>query len=200
MLSLVLHGRMWQTRLVPNISAPCALFAVIQRHEISSSFSSTMHIEGIPSALARFHESCRIAEFSDDSLEQPLRGGQCHVYKLSFANQETWAVRIPSGLNPDVSSVMMKDETDLLKRLQESGFRWSPVLKGVELDDTNPVGHPFMVYEWVAGEPLSWTDQFPLKTEQRQHLLRQLALILLSLIVCTGKGTQSTMHSCEILN
>jgi aminoglycoside phosphotransferase (APT) family kinase protein len=115
----------------------------------------------------------------------PIQGGQCKIYRVVFSDDITWAVRLPTRLSSEAASQVLREENQILRRLQASGFGWSPKLVGEELDHNNPVGFPFSVYEWMPGDPLRWTADTPANRGTRQHLLNQLAEFQLALISCT---------------
>lgn len=144
--------------------------------------------DNIPAAVSAFHPSRLIPEFSDDCFNKPFQGGQCTVYKVHFHDGKTWAVRVPNRLDSQAAGCILAQENELLRCLNDVGFRWAPHFIGEALSCDNIVGFPFVVYEWIAGSPLEWSTSYPPTRKLRDKLIEQLAEVLLSLVSKTGKG------------
>jgi hypothetical protein len=98
------------------------------------------------------------------TLAGQFRGGQCRIFKLSFKDKESLAVRVPlymSTSSQDEAIHGIKIEAELLKTLEMKGFHWAPRCRGYNLTFDNPVKHPFIVLCWVEGSKLIWDDTFP---------------------------------------
>ena len=162
------------TRVPPHTSNSCAICR-----------PTMLCPANIPSAVSKFRQDRSLPTFHGDSLSIPIQGGQCKIYRVVFVDGITWAVRLPTRLSSEAASQVLREENQILRRLQGSGFGWSPKLVGEELDHDNAVGFPFSVYEWMPGEPLTWTVDTPMSRSTRQHLIEQLAKIQLALISCT---------------
>ncbi|KAJ0163946.1 hypothetical protein CTA2_2076 [Colletotrichum tanaceti] len=125
------------------------------------------------------------------SLDEQFRGGQCHIYKLSFLDEadsearKSLAVRVPLYM-PDGDGMIsaLRTEWQTLLKLQEKGFVWSPEPLGCSLTFDNPVKHPFLVLRWIEGSHACWNDTFPARP-LRDKFLMQLAGIQTCLIECT---------------
>lgn len=138
-----------------------------------------------------------IRRFNDDgnitlrALWPPEMGGQSIVYRVYIPGRLDWAVRVPVRLSVAAARDVIEVENTLLRRLEVAAFPWSPRVLGEELNDSNPVGFPFSVYNWLPGKPLKWNIMAPLSLKVRQRFLRQFTQAFLSLISCTtvdGKG------------
>jgi Ser/Thr protein kinase RdoA (MazF antagonist) len=136
-------------------------------------------------------------------LDSEFRGGQCHIFKVSFQDAASFAVRVPlymgnaGGL--DAKTEALQTEMQNLQVLETKGFPWSPRCRGHSLTFDNAVQHPFLVLTWVDGKQLSWDDDSPPR-EVRDKVLGQMASIQLALIECTlEKGSTATVALFERL-
>lgn len=121
------------------------------------------------------------------SLDAMFDGGQCRVYKLSFQDRESVAVRAPrhmSGGSPDGIISALRTEHETLQTLEAKGFRWAPECHGSSMTFDNPVRQPFLVLAWAEGSNLVWNKGCPPRP-LRDTLLGQMAEIQASLIECT---------------
>ena len=121
------------------------------------------------------------------SLDEEFSGGQCHVYKLSFQDQESLAVRMPLHMSfnrPDDIIRALSAEQRTLQTLEMKGFRCAPRCRGSSLTFDNPIKFPFILLTWADGSILRWCDDSPSR-DLRDNLLGQIATIQLSLIKCT---------------
>ncbi|KAF2137780.1 uncharacterized protein K452DRAFT_235383 [Aplosporella prunicola CBS 121167] len=143
--------------------------------------------ENIPNAVAKFGLDGSIPEFADGTLSRPLRGAQCHVYKLVFRDRTTWAVRVPIKLSINSAIDVTAGENEILRQLEASGFSWSPKLIGEELNFHNPVQFPFTVYNWIPGKQL-----------QSQCLLDYLTRIIDNRVIriCRGQLKGFRIRDC----
>ncbi|KAI0388554.1 hypothetical protein F5Y17DRAFT_196022 [Xylariaceae sp. FL0594] len=127
-------------------------------------------------------------------LDGKFRGGQCRIFKLSFRDKESLAVRVPlymSVRNQSKKIHVVKMEVEILQMLEAKGFRWAPKCRGYSLSFDNPVKHPFIVLTWVEGSRLHWNERFP-GQPHRDNFLGQIASIQLSLIECTLENRPTT--------
>ncbi|KAK3938555.1 kinase-like domain-containing protein [Diplogelasinospora grovesii] len=127
--------------------------------------------------------------------EDHFDGAQCRVFKVTFSDGESWAIRMPihmTGLAQQNVIAIMQGEVTMLQQLERSGFRWSPRIQGVSLTFDNETGYPFMALRWIPGSCLSWSPDHPGR-DIRDKVLRQLAAIQLELVGCTieDKGSAS---------
>ncbi|KAH8198648.1 hypothetical protein TruAng_007189 [Truncatella angustata] len=128
--------------------------------------------------------------FCNGTDTSPISVGACQIYVVKFTDGTTWAVRIPrhtnSHLPPDSISTIVEVEMRTLAELSQAGFHWSPRLIGGDASFNNPIGHPYLVVNWVHGSVLKWTDTTP--HQQREKILRQLVDIQLELLNRTKKS------------
>lgn len=125
------------------------------------------------------------------ALRPPEIGGQSIVYQVYIPGRVDWAVRIPVRLSVTAAKDVIEVENTLLRRLEVAKFPWSARVLGEELNDSNNVGFPLSVYNWLPRKPLEWNNMEPPSLKVRQRFLRQFAQAFLSLISCTrvnGKG------------
>ncbi|KAL7919521.1 hypothetical protein ACQKWADRAFT_329559 [Trichoderma austrokoningii] len=118
------------------------------------------------------------------SLDEEFDGGQCRVYKLSFEDQESLAVRLPLHMRasrPDDVLSALRSELQTLQTLETKGFPWAPRCRGSSLTFDNP----------AEGSTPPWTDDFPPRP-LRDKLLGQMAAIQVSLVECTRETGSAT--------
>ncbi|KAH8745786.1 kinase-like domain-containing protein [Diaporthe sp. PMI_573] len=128
------------------------------------------------------------------SVDAEFDGGECRVFKLSFKDEASLAVRVlhpTDDSNHDNTIATVQTEVRILQTLEEKGFRWAPRYCGASLTFDNPVKHPFIVLTWVEGFPLRWGENFP-PQPLRDALLAQIASIQHSLITCTLENGSTT--------
>ncbi|KND86390.1 hypothetical protein TOPH_08994 [Tolypocladium ophioglossoides CBS 100239] len=123
-----------------------------------------------------------------------FNGGECRVFKLSFEDQASVAVRVrhpTDDSSHDDTIAIVQTEFRILQTLEAKGFHWAPRCRGASLTFDNPVKHPFIVLTWVEGFPLFWDEDLPPRP-LRDALLSQIASIQLSLITCTLENRCTT--------
>lgn len=121
------------------------------------------------------------------TLRQYFDGGQCRVFKVTFADGESWAVRVPLFVrhaSQDTIIHLLESEAQILEELETKGFPWAAKLRGRSLNFDNVIGYPFIALTWIPGSQLSWTDEIPTRT-LRNKILHQVAMLHTSLIECT---------------
>ena len=128
------------------------------------------------------------------SLDGKFSGDECHVFKISFRDEASVAVRVPHAagdISHDDMIASTRIEMHVLQRLEAKGFPWAPKCLVASLTFDNPVKNPFLVLTWAEGSPLKWDENFPPRPF-RDALLGQIASIQLSLIAKTiENGTQA---------
>lgn len=128
------------------------------------------------------------------SLGEVCCGGQCRVYKVSFEDSPSLAVRVPinaSTANLDETITILDSEWKVLRLLEAKGFRWAPKPCARNLSFDNPIQRPFLVLTWIEGSQLLWNEVFPPRP-LRDTLLAQMATIQMSLIGCTFEESMYT--------
>src|SRR6266699_5283384 len=69
-------------------------------------------------------------------LDGECCGGQCHIFKVSFKNEPSVAIRVPLYMNagsPDAKIEALRAELRNLETLKAKGFRWAPRCRGCNL-------------------------------------------------------------------
>ncbi|CAK7275655.1 hypothetical protein SEPCBS57363_006819, partial [Sporothrix epigloea] len=98
------------------------------------------------------------------SLDAEFNGGQCRVYKLSFQDHESVAVRVPLRMTTterDGIIYALRSELQTLQILETTGFPWAPRCRASSLTFDNPLKLPFLVLTWAEGSQLRWDNDFP---------------------------------------
>ncbi|OAA53293.1 sorting nexin-3 [Cordyceps fumosorosea ARSEF 2679] len=75
----------------------------------------------------------------------------------------------------------VRREVSILKKLESIQFQWAPRCIAFDLSFNNPIGRPFLVVTWMAGQTLIWTRDHP-GPDLRARVLNQLSQIQLELI------------------
>lgn len=149
----------------------------------------SFHPENLPTTICKFRDNHEVPKFRSNTLAAPLSGGHCQIFKLGFSDNIKWAVRIPVYLtccSMEAIVTLLKNEVDILLRLEESGFPWSPKVVGHDLTFDNTIGFPYIVLTWISGCPLRWNNSTPWKRSDRDKVVDQIANITVSLISCTS--------------
>ncbi|GAB0138832.1 hypothetical protein EsDP_00007054 [Epichloe bromicola] len=79
-----------------------------------------------------------------------FNGGECRVFKLSFKDQASIAIRVrhpTENSSYDDTIAIVQTEVRILQTLEAKGFFWAPRCRGASLTFDNPVKHPFIVRE-----------------------------------------------------
>ena len=129
-------------------------------------------------------------------LDGEFHGGECRVFKLSFKDEASVAVRVlhpNDDISHDNTLATVQIEVRVLKELEAKGFPWAPRFLGASVTFDNPVKHPFILLAWAEGLPLSWDENSP-PQPLRDFLLGQMASIQLSLIQCTLRNGMRSTH------
>lgn len=158
---------------------------------------NSFHPENILELVKSLRSDAATASFCFGTADRPLSGKQCFIYVVRFPTGDTWAVRVPvhiSHLPPEVIASFVEDEVSILKRLEASGFRWSPRLLAYDSQSSNPIGFPYMVLSWIDGTQLEWSDTVPPLRESRNKILQQIADIIFELADCTTELCTQLCH------
>lgn len=150
--------------------------------------------EAVLKVVASLRSDSLPGTFCFDTAKSPLSGKQCCVFVLSFSDGDTWAVRIPihaQHLPPSSITYFVSEEVEILQTLQEKGFNWSPRLIAFDAGFDNLISFPYIVFSWIPGKPLQWSDSIPPERKDRDKIIQQLMDIILELARCTvyGKAT-----------
>lgn len=136
----------------------------------------------IPIAISQLRSDNQIP-----TLCQYFDGGQCRVFKATFTDGESWAVRVPLFVrraSQDTVIQLLESEACILRELELAGFSGAARLRGCSLTFDNAIGYPFIALTWIPGRQLSWSDEFPTRP-LRNKILDQVAMLHASLIECT---------------
>lgn len=114
--------------------------------------------ENIPFAISQLRPDKQVP-----ALSKHFDGGQCRVFKVDFADGESWAVRVPLFHHASRETVvgLIESEARVIEELGMKGFRWVAKLRGCSLTFDNAVGYPFLALTWISGSQLLWSDDFP---------------------------------------
>jgi hypothetical protein len=149
----------------------------------------TFHSENITAAVSTFRPDGEIPMLN----EQHWDGGQYRIFKVDFANGESWSIRIPIHVQSDSQDTIigvLRGEQSVLQELGRTDFPWAPKHHGSSLTFENSAGFPFMALSWIYGSPLLWTLTDPPRPI-RNKVLAQVAEIQLTLIKCTTEDSVS---------
>jgi hypothetical protein len=152
----------------------------------------TFHSENITAAISTFRPDGEVPVLN----KQHWDGGQCRIFKVDFANGDSWSVRIPIHVQSDSQDSIigvLQGEQDVLQELGKTDFPWAPKHYGSSLTFENLVRFPFMALSWIEGSPLLWTPTDPPRPV-RNKVLAQVAEIQMTLIECT-KEDSASRHS-----
>ncbi|KAJ5394741.1 hypothetical protein N7509_006528 [Penicillium cosmopolitanum] len=151
----------------------------------------------IPIAISQLRSDKEIPTF-----RQYFDGGQCRVFKVTFADGESWAVRVPLFVHhasQDTVIQLLESEAHILEELEFKGFSWAARLRGRSLTFDNAIEYPFIALTWIPGSQLSWSDEIPTRT-LRNKILYQVAVLHTSLIECTKETRGSSLkHFTRII-
>ncbi|KAL2812410.1 kinase-like domain-containing protein [Aspergillus granulosus] len=151
----------------------------------------------IPIAISHLRNDRQIP-----TLHQYFDGGQCRVFKVTFTDGESWAIRVPLFVRHASQNIviqLLESEAQVLQELELKGFSWAPRLRGCSLTFNNAVRYPFLALTWIPGSQLSWSDGFPTQP-LRNKTLDQIAMMHTSLIECSKEARGSSLkHFTRII-
>ncbi|KAK8150251.1 hypothetical protein G3M48_003317 [Beauveria asiatica] len=157
----------------------------------------SLYENNIPIAISQLRSDKQIP-----TLRQYFDGGQCRVFKVTFTDGESWAVRVPLFVHhasQDTLIQLLESEARILEELELTGFSWAARLRGCSLTFDNAIGYPFIALTWIPGSQLSWSDEFPTRP-LRNKILDQVAMLHTSLIECTKETRGSSLkHFTRII-
>ncbi|EGX90130.1 Protein kinase-like domain [Cordyceps militaris CM01] len=90
-------------------------------------------------------------------------------YRVAVRVQKQW----PAGMQPEAIQNVVRREVCVLQKLESVRFQYAPKCVAFCLSFDNPIRQPFLVLEWVAGQPLVWTKDHP-AMDLRIRVLTQL--------------------------
>ena len=71
---------------------------------------------------------------------------------------------------------MLSNELQHWEAFTQSRIPLVPRVVGCSMSTDDPIGFPFITYEWVEGKPLLWNDHKPQNPGQREKMIKSLAL------------------------
>ncbi|KAL4876158.1 hypothetical protein BJY04DRAFT_210812 [Aspergillus karnatakaensis] len=101
---------------------------------------------------------------SDNEIPATSRhfdGGQCRVFKVEFADGESWAIRLPLFVRAPRETIfqLLESETHILTELETTGFQWAAKLRSCDFTFDNVVGVSFIALTWIPGS-VTATEHF----------------------------------------
>ncbi len=154
---------------------------------------SSFNPQNIPAIVTRLRPGTFDSAFFYGTEKAPIVGESCFIYAIKCSDETIWAVRVPiplANLPIEELSGGVQTEVGILKRLELDGFRWSPKVLGFHTGFANPIAFPYIVYTWIEGTPLIWSDTLPPHRNFRDRILEQMAEIILELADCSSKPGQ----------
>ena len=148
--------------------------------------------ENIKHVVAAIRSDGSKGNFEFGTERSPLYGKQCWIFVLSFGCNQVWAVRVPVKSN-HLSAMSIKNlfqyEIDILARLTELNFSYSPRLIASDTSFDNPLKYPYSVFTWIEGKPLQWSDIVPASDLARIKIIHRIVDFTLDLAKSTVYGT-----------
>lgn len=179
----------WPPNESPQLDIyPAGIERYLEQRCIEIMQQQNFYEEGIPAAVSHLQPGHQVP-----TVNGHFDAGQCRVFKVDFADGESWAVRVPLFLrhaSREFIIYLVEHEADVLEELGKKEFRWVAKLRGHSATFDNAVGHPFIAYSWIPGRQLSWSDGFPPRPI-RDKVLGQVAVIHASLVECTKESSMS---------
>ena len=146
------------------------------------------NIQAVVAAI-RPHGTTGSFEFGTE--HHPLSGKQCWIFILRFHDGQTWGVRVPVKSShlplPSVQS-FIEYEVDILASLTRAHFSFSPELIHYDTSLDNAIKFPYLVYKWIEGAPLQWSNSVPESSLKRSKVLRRMVDFTLDLARLTVYG------------
>ncbi|KAJ5160679.1 uncharacterized protein N7482_007683 [Penicillium canariense] len=180
-------------QILRSQAAPPSTFItqrVMQQHNLVE--------ENIPAVISQLRTDHQVPV-----LSKCFDGGQCRVFKVDFADGDSWAVRVPlfvRNSSRETILYLVESEASIIQALETKGFQWAAKLRGCSRTFDNLVGYPFLALTWIPGSPLLWSDNFPARP-LRDKVLNQVAGIHASLIECTQETRAAAIdHYTRIIH
>lgn len=93
-----------------------------------------------------------------------------------FADNTEYAFRLPYHLRRSrICERLLSNELDHWEAFIRSRILLVPQVVGYSLSNDNPIGFPFIAYDWVKGKPLLWNEFEPRSLGQRERVIKSLA-------------------------
>jgi hypothetical protein len=141
-----------------------------------SELHKTISLHGILAQASQLNKgkSCTFVFGSD---AKPFSGSQSIIFVISYADSTKYAFRLPYHFRKsNLRDRLLSNELEHWEAFIEGCIPLVPQVFGYSLSTDNPIGFPFVAYEWVEGRPLNWNDHEPQNTAYREKIIKSLAL------------------------
>lgn len=135
----------------------------------------TISLHGLLTQASQLRQgnSCTFAFGSDT---KPFSGSQSIIFVIGYADGTKYAFRLPYQLRKSkLRDLLLSNELEHWQAFLQSGIPLVPRVIGHSVSTDNPVGFPFIAYEWVEGRPLVWNDAEPRDLAHRDGIIKTLA-------------------------
>ncbi|KAF2467741.1 uncharacterized protein BDR25DRAFT_291722 [Lindgomyces ingoldianus] len=123
-----------------------------------SELHQTISTRGILAQASRFREG-KSCTFVFESDTKPFSGSQSIIFVVGYADSIKYAFRLPYHLRKSKNrDRLLSNELAQWEAFIQSRIPLVPRVVGYSLSIDNPIGFPFIAYEWVEGKPLVWND------------------------------------------
>ncbi|KAF1958355.1 hypothetical protein CC80DRAFT_490952 [Byssothecium circinans] len=157
-----------------------------------SELLQTISLHGILVQASGLRE-CKAYTFVFDSDSKPFSGSQSIIFVVGYADGVKYAFRLPYHLRKSkLRDRLLSNELEQWEAFVQSRIPLVPRVVGYSLSIDNPIGFPFIAYEWVEGKPLSWNDYEPQNTVQREKIIKSLALFTINTACRLQKPGETT--------
>lgn len=135
----------------------------------------TISLSGILTQASELREgvTCNFCLRTDS---RPFSGSQSVIFVVEYADGIKYAFRLPyHHRNSKLRDRLLSIELEQWGAFVRSRIPFVPQVVGHNLSIGNPIGFPFIAYEWVEGRPLIWNDHEPQEQAQRDKIIKSLA-------------------------
>jgi hypothetical protein len=135
----------------------------------------TISVRGILAQASQLREG-RKCTFAFQSDTRPFSGSQSIIFVVEFADSTKYAFRLPYHLRKSkIRDRLLSNELEQWQAFVDSRLPLIPQVVGYSFSIDNPIGFPFIAYEWIQGSPLLWNDSQPQSLVQREKIIKSLA-------------------------
>jgi len=141
-----------------------------------SELHQTISLHGILTQASELREG-KACSFAFKSDTRPFSGSQSIIFVVEYADSTKFAFRLPYHFRKSkIRDRLISNELEQWEAFIGSRISLVPQILGYSLSINNPIGFPFIAYEWVEGKPLLWNDVEPRNSLQREKIIKTLAL------------------------
>lgn len=145
-----------------------------------SELHQTISLSGILAQASELREG-RGCTFAFESHTRPFSGSQSIIFVVEYADGTKYAFRLPYHLRKSkIRDRLLSIELEQWEDFVRSRIPLVPQVVGHSLSIDNPIGFPFIAYEWVEGKPLLWNDYEPQNPVQRENIIKSLAFFTIN--------------------